>query len=104
MVTLGKGAQHLHPTKEDAEVQGDCGGLVSTAQFFYEQVFVLFSFPFRGRLSGAIRIGRVGIAVEPGSLFLLMCFFVLLTWLTVHFTLIQLSLPNALLTPASLTS
>lgn len=29
---------------------------------------------------------------------------VLLTWLTVHFTLIQLSLPNALLTPASLTS
>lgn len=61
MVTLGRGAQHLHPTEEDAEVQGDCSGLASTAQFFYERVFVLFSFPLRCRLSGAIRIGRVGL-------------------------------------------
>lgn len=52
---------------------------------FCEWVFVLVSFPLRCWLSGAIRIGRVGMAVEPGALFLLMCLLVLLTWLAVPF-------------------
>ena len=67
---------------EDTEAQG---GLANTTHGLLKAVTgALFSFyfpsPLRCQLSGAVRLGRVDIATETGSLFSETCFLVLLNF------------------------